>query len=202
MPETFGAHLTHWRTNTNDNKGLNRMSDIHPELQELDRRIESTIPRVPDRLSTDAGRAIRAGWAREFARLLGAEVMPVRHFALLPFHLHLLTDPVLMRLPTGYLVLDHPLTAEQFSWAFNIGRVHDCPRWWTLYGNRHPRLIIVPDPGGALSLTDKLNRLSREGWHGPFEAPPTWAVVVPHSGPMRSLVRVEHPVDPAWFAQI
>ena len=172
------------------------------ELQELDRRIERAIARIPDRLSNNAGERVRRDWAREFARCLGAAVMPVRHFALLPFHLHLLTDPVLMRLPTGYLVLDHPLTAEQFSWAFNIGWVHDCPTWWTLYGDRHPRLIVVSDRGKSLSVTDKLNRLSREGWHGPFEAPPSWSVVGPPTGVLRSLVLVEHPVDPAWFAQI
>jgi hypothetical protein len=184
------------------------MPEVSEELAELDRRIEAAIRRVPDRLSRPKGEHIRADWAREFVRLLGGEVMPARMFALLPIHLHLLTDPLLLRLRTGYLVMDHPEGADEFDWAFELDtlrsfiQVLSCPRWWSLYENRHPRLIVVPDKGAALPVAELITRLADRGWHGPFEAPPTWEAVGPQSDLLRSLVRVERPVDPAWIERI
>jgi hypothetical protein len=184
------------------------MSHVSEELAELDRRIEAAIRRVPDRLSRPKGERIRADWAREFARLLGGAVMPVRMFGLLPFHLHLLTDPLLLRLRTGYLVMDHPENAGEFEWAFELDtlrtpiQVLPCPRWWSLHENRHPRLIVVPDKGESLPVAELITWLTNQSWHGPYEAPPTWSVAGPQSGPFRSLFRVEHPVDPAWFERI
>jgi hypothetical protein len=178
--------------------------DIHPHVRELDRRIESAIHRgPPDRLSTPKGEAVRVDWADTFARTLGGAVMPVRMLACLPFGPHLLTDPVVIRVRSGFVVLDHPENAGEFEWAFKHRSkvlVHDCPTWRSLYENRHPRLIVCPDAGETLAVADLFNRL--DGWHGPFEAPPTWETVGLPTAPMRSLVRVEHPVDPAWFQQI
>jgi hypothetical protein len=185
------------------------MPEVSEELAELDRRIEAAIRRVPDRLSHPKGEHIRAGWACEFARLLGAEVMPVRMFGLLPFHLHLLTDPLLLRLRTGYLVMDHPENAGEFDWAFELdtlrsrAQVLHCPCWWSLHENRHPRLIVVPDKGAALlPVAELITRLADRGWHGPFGAAPTWEAADSQSPPLCSLMRVEHPVDPAWFGRI
>jgi hypothetical protein len=184
------------------------MPEVSEDLAELDRRIEAVIRRVPDRLSGPKGEHIRADWAREFARLLGGEVMPVRMFGLLPIHLHLLTDPLLLRLRTGYLVMDHPESAGEFDWAFELDtlrsrvQVLHCPRWWSFYENRHPRLIVVPDKGAPLPVAELITRLTDRGWHGPLEAPPTWEAVGSQSDLLRSLMRVEHPVDPAWFGRI
>lgn len=181
------------------------MSD---KFAELDRRIERAIVRIPDRLSTPKGERIRADWANTFARLLGGEVMPVRHFSFLPFHVHLLNDPVLVRKRTGYLLLDHPQTADLFDWAFEMDRprkraqIVDVARCWSLYENRHPRLIVVPDKGESLPVAELITRLTNQGWHGPYEAPPTWSVAGPQSGPFRSLVRVEHSVADEWFERI
>lgn len=183
------------------------MSD---EFAELDRRIERAIVRIPDRLSTPEGELIRADWAREFARALGGEVMPVRHFAFLPIHPNLLTDPVLVRKRTGHLLLDHPQTADLFDWAFEMDRPRKCAqivdvaRWWSLYENRHPRLIVVPDKGESLPVAELITRLTNQSWHGPYEAPPTWGFAQGSSpsSPFRSLVRVEHSVADEWFERI
>jgi hypothetical protein len=180
--------------------------DIHPALQGLDRRIERAIVRIPDRLSTPQGEAVRVDWANTFARTLGGAVMPVRMLTCLPLGPHLLTDPVVIRVRFGFVVLDHPENAGEFDWAFNLHpsggctQVLDLPRWWSLHENRHPRLIAFPDARETLAAADLLNRL--DGWHGPFEAPPAWGAVGPQTEPMRSLVRVKHPVDPAWFSRI
>jgi hypothetical protein len=182
--------------------------DIHPDLQELDRRIERAIFRIPDRLSTPIGEAVRVDWAHEFARAMGGAVMPVRMLACLPFGPHLLTDPVVIRVRSGFVVLDHPERPQELEWVFDMDRsrtrvhIRMVPKWWSLFENRHPRLIAVPDAADPLPVTNRLNRLANVGWHGPFEAPPTWETVGLPTAPMRSLVRVEHPVDPAWFQQI
>ena len=180
------------------------MSD---EFAELDRRIERAIVRIPDRLSTTNGERIRADWADAFARVLGGAVVPVRMFAFLPFPTALLTDPLPIQVCGGLLVLDHPKNDHEFDSAFQLGvhrgrvQAHPCPRWWSLYDKRHPRLIVCPDPGEAVQLSDLLNRVGNT-WHGPFEAPPTWSVVGSQSGPFRSLVRVEHPVADEWFERL
>ncbi len=161
------------------------MTDDDPELQELDRRIESAIRRIPDRLSIRED--VRAGWADTFAQVLGGTREPMR---LLPIAPHLLTDPVLMRVRRAFVVLDHPTTAGEFKWAFRAA-FYDCPRWWSLYENRHPRLIVAPDKGETLWVSDLLSRVGY-GWHGPFEAPPTW----------EGSNRVENPVADEWFARI
>ena len=165
------------------------------ELLEFDRRTESAILRIPDRLSIRED--VRAEWADTFARVLGATLEPVRMFNVLPLRLNLLTDPLLLRVRRAFVVLDHPQRAEEFEWAVRQPRVavYDCPRWWSLYENRHPRLIVVPDTGETLWVSDLLSRVGYS-WHGPFEAPPTLAAV--GSG----LFPVKNPVDPEWFARI
>jgi len=160
-----------------------------PELLEFDRRIETAIRRVPDRLSIRED--VRTEWADTFARVLGGTRETMR---LLPIAPHLLTDPVLIRLRRAFVVLDHPQRAEEFKWALRVA-VYDCPRWWSLYENRHPRLIVVPDKGETLRVSDLTARVGY-GWHGPFEAPPTLAAVG------SSLFRVKNPVADEWFARI
>jgi hypothetical protein len=182
------------------------MSHVSEELAELDHRTERAIVRIRDRLSTPERERIRADWANTFARLLGGEVMPVRMLACLRLPAHMLTDPVVVRVFTGYVLLDHPEAFGAFEWAFQQFSpriaIYDCARWWSLYENRHPRLIVVPDKGESLPVAELITRLTNQGWHGPYEAPPTWSVAGPQSGPFRSLVRVEHPVDPAWFERL
>ena len=167
------------------------MSDT---FSKLDRRIESAIRRVPDRLTDHPD--IRADWARAFAQCLGAAQQPVRMFGCLPFHLHLMTDPHLFRLYTGFVVLDHPETVGEFEECIYRGRVqvHDIAKWHSLYENRHPRLISIPDKGKIQTVADMINRL--RDFHGPFEAPPKWQAVG------SSVFRVEYPVDPAWFESL
>ena len=188
---------------------MSQETKVPDKFADLDRRIEAAIRRIPDRLSTPEGELVRLDWACTFALNLGGELAPVRHFAFLPFHLHLLTDPVLMRLRTGYLLLDHPQTVDLFDWAFEMdspcqrAQIVDVAHWWSLYDNRYPRLIVVPDRGESLLVAELLTRLTNQGWHGPYESPPTWEFAPGSSSrdPLRSLVRVERPVDPAWFEQ-
>jgi hypothetical protein len=183
------------------------MSQVSEEFAELDHRTERAIVRIRDRLSTPEGERIRADWAREFARLLGGEVMPVRMLACLRLPAHMLTDPVVVRVFTGYVVLDHPEAFGAFEWAFQQFStriaIYDCARWWSLYEKRHPRLIACPDRGKVVQLPDLIDRVGYT-WHGPFEAPPTWefAQGSSPSSPFRSLVRVEHSVADEWFERI
>ena len=171
------------------------------EIEELDRRIQRAIDRVPDRLSTPAGEALRREWVGIFGRCINATLEPARMFSSLRIHLHLLTDPWLFRCQSAWLVLDHPQAAEEFAWAFKRRvYVHACPRWWSLHENRHPRLIVVADKGKTAPLADMCMALTGDGFHGPFEAPPTWASAVPLSGVFQSLVRVRHPVVDEWMA--
>ena len=180
------------------------MSD---EFAELDRRIERAIVRIRDRLSTPEGDLIRADWASTFARILGGTIAPVRMLASLPLPAHMLTDPVVVRVFTGYVVMDHPQTAELFDWAFQQFSpriaIYDCARWWSLYEKRHPRLIACPDRGKVVQLPDLIDRVGYT-WHGPFEAPPTWefAQGSSPSSPFRSLVRVEQSVADEWFERL
>jgi hypothetical protein len=180
-------------------------NDIHPQVRELNRRIERAIVRIPDRLSTPEGEVVRADWASTFARVLGGTIAPVRMLGVLPVHPNLWTDPVVIRVFTGYVVLDHPEAVGAFEWAFEQFSprvaICDCARWWSLYENRRPRLVACPDKGEVVQLSDLMARVGYT-WHGPFEARPTLEFAAGSRGPMRSVVQVEHPVADEWFDRI
>ncbi len=182
-------------------------NDIHPQVRELNRRIERAIVRIPDRLSTPEGEVVRADWASTFARVLGGTIAPVRMLGVLPVHPNLWTDPVVIRVCTGFAVLDHPPNSGLLDWAFQQCsprvQVHDCPTWWSLYERRFPRIIACPDAGKTLGVSELITRVGYS-WHGPFEAPPTWGYALgsPPGDPFRSVVRVLNPVNPAWFDRL
>ena len=167
---------------------------MHAELSELQRRVEASIVRIPDRLSTPAGEAVRADWAGVFAQTIGGTID--QQYISLPFHLLALTDPVLVRLRSGWVVLDHPSTAGAFEWVLTLDSVRSyvetVPTWWSLYEHRHPRLIVVPDRRSKLSLSRVINRLA--DFHGPFEGPASWL-----RDRRGGLHRATHPVDSAWL---
>lgn len=170
------------------------------ELQEFNRLIEASIRRIPDSLSSHAeGVSIRAEFARIFGLCVGGTEIHTGMYALLPMHLSMLTDPHLFIVRGGFLVLDHPTRACEFNWALDLedrrGRiqVHDAPTWWSLYELRHPRVIISPHRGESVNLSAVLNRLTNEGFHGPFLQRPTLELSGSSSGPFQSLQMRERP---------
>jgi hypothetical protein len=171
---------------------------MHPDLIEMKRRIEAAIVRIPDGLSTDAGELVRHEWAEALAKTMGGTLD--HGWLSLPFQLCALTDPVLVRLRNGWVVLDHPVTASALEWVFSLDTLRapvyacDGSSWWSLYEHRHPRLLVVPDKGRRLSVSCVANRL--HDWHGPFEARPS--LVRDRKG---GLYQARNPVDPAWLAR-
>jgi|GEM_PF-2929510 len=167
-----------------------------PDLIEINSRIEAAIVRTPDGLSTDAGEFVRHDWTESFAKTIGGTLSHL--YVVLPFQICALTDPVLVRLRNGWVVLDHPTTAGAREWVFSLDTLRapvfpaNGPSWWSLYQNRHPRLLVVPDKRSKLSVSSVANRLL--DWHGPWEAPPS--LVRDRKG---GLYRATHPVDPAWL---
>lgn len=175
--------------------------DLHPHFAELDRSLASAIRRGPrDRLHSRED--VRRDWAQTMATTMGLSLVEERLLVSVPVQACLWTDPVLFRHRHAWLVLDHPASANEPEWPLRLLSqrvgVHDCPRWWSLYENRYPRLITVSDRQRVLPASDLLNRLGPD-WHGPFEAPPTWETVPGALGPMRGMVRVVHPVRSDWM---
>lgn len=164
---------------------------MNPELQALNQRIEASIRRIPDCLSRyPEGASVRAEFARIFSLCVGGTESHTGMYALLPMHLSLLTDPHLFVVPGGFLVLDHPTRACEHEWwlvGCNGLRVHSTPMWWSLYEDRHPRVIVSPHKGESVHLSAMLNRLTNEGFHGPFGQKPRLEVSRPGTGPVRSL---------------
>ena len=171
---------------------------MHPDLIEMNRRIEAAIVRIPDGLSTDAGELVRHDWTEAFAKTIGGTLD--HGWLSLPFQLCALTDPVLVRLRNGFVVLDHPTTASALEWVFELDTARapvfpaTGPSWWSLYEHRHPRLLVAPDKRSKLSMDCVARRLA--DWHGPWEARPS--LVRDGKG---GLYRATHPVDPAWLAR-
>jgi len=172
---------------------------MNPELQAFNQRIEASIRRIPDCLSRHPeGASVRAEFARIFGLCIGGAEEPTGMYSLLPMHLSLLTDPHLFIVPGGFVVLDHPTRPGEFDWSFDLdGRrgvqVHDAPAWWSLYENRHPRFIVCPHKGETVHLSAMLNRLTHEGFHGPFLQRPTLELSGPSTGPFQSLQMRERP---------
>lgn len=162
------------------------------EVELLAARLTGSFHRGPaDGLRAD----IRAEYARKFGMTIGgAEKTNSALWAVLPLHLVLLTDPHLYRVRCGFIVLDHPVRANEFAWAIKA-QGHDGPAWWSLYADRHPRLISIPDKGREVPLGDICGSLTCAGFHGPWKKPPTWEYTVGTvSGPFQSIRRVEHPL--------
>ncbi len=174
-------------------------------MTELQRRIQRSITHLPDRLSSPKGEAVRREWATAMAGVMGGHLVEDSWLGLVPVHPHLWTDPVVIRLFTGTVVMDHPEVLGQFEDHMRLNSrrvaVYDCPRWWSLYAGRHPRLVVCPDKGEEVQLSDLCNRLSSIDWHGPWEAPPSlaYAPALSAGGSWRSVVTVLNPVDPTWI---
>lgn len=169
------------------------------ELQEFNQRIESAIRRIPDRLSSQPeGESIRADYARIFGLCIGGTERHTGMYSLLPIHLSLLTDPHLFIVPGGFLVLDHPTRSCEFDWSFDLGdrlgvRANSAPAWWSLYENRHPRLIVFSHKGESVHLSVMLNRLTNQGFHGPYLLRPTLEPNGLSTGPFQSIQVRERP---------
>jgi hypothetical protein len=160
------------------------------EVELLAARLTGAFHRGPaDGLRAD----IRAEFARIFGMAIGGtEETHSALWAVLPLHLALLTDPHLYRVRCGFIILDHPVRAEEFAWALKA-QVHDGPTWWSLYADRHPRLIAIPDKGREVPLANVCGSLTCAGFHGPWEKPPTWEYTAGTAhGFFRSIRRVEH----------
>jgi hypothetical protein len=138
-------------------------------------RINDSILRIPDRLSSPKGEAIRA----EYSRIFGMGVLGYEHkegglYLTLPFQISLLTDPVLYIVAGGLLVLDHPTRSGAGEFAFGErAHVIDLPRHWSLYESRFPRAIACVRKGeirkGEKYRLDLLiNRLTEGSFRGPF----------------------------------
>jgi hypothetical protein len=164
------------------------------DLQSFNQRIESAIRRIPDRLSSlPEGESIRADYARIFGLCIGGMERPTGMYSLLPMHLSLLTDPHLFITRGGFVVLDHPESPSEFAWAFELSsqwrniHVHDTATCWSLYENRFPRVIVCPHKGESAHLSVMLNRLTNQGFHGPFLRRPTLVPSGLSTGPFQSL---------------
>jgi hypothetical protein len=138
-------------------------------------RIQDSITRVPDRLSNPKGEVTRAEHARIFGwGLLGHEQKEGWQYLTLPFQTSLLTDPVLYLIAGGLLVLDHPTRSGASEFAFGKhAHVHNLPRHWSLYENRHPRTITCIrkgeiQKGEKYDLGLLINRLTEGNFRGPF----------------------------------
>lgn len=130
--------------------------------------VTSSIKRVPDQLSTSEGETIRATFTRIFADCITAVKADCDGLYLaLPFQATLLTDPVMFITGGGFVLLDHPTKAEQYEFAINA-HVISLNRDLSLYQNRYPRLILVPQKHEAIAGSRMVNRLTDLNFHGPF----------------------------------
>ena len=129
-------------------------------------RIDDSIMRIPDRLSTPQGEAIRS----EFARIFGLAIAGHEYKELylkLPFQVSLLTDPVLYVVAGGLLVLDHPTRSSASEFAFGErSHVVDLDKRCSIYDGRHPRIIACARKHEKIAVGWMYNRLM--DFHGPF----------------------------------
>jgi hypothetical protein len=144
---------------------------MNPELLETIARVTKSITRIPDRLSTPVGESARAEFARIFSKCINAGMIdPEGLYLTLPFQASLLTDPVMYTADGDIFVLDHPTKPEQGEFAMNNAHIIKLHPNNSLYQNRYPRLIYIPterkEP--AVSIGQRVNRLRRFEFHGPF----------------------------------
>ncbi|WP_396189375.1 hypothetical protein [Flavobacterium sp.] len=130
--------------------------------------VTSSIKRVPDQLSTSEGETIRANFARIFSDCITSVKTDCDGLYLaLPFQASFLTDPVIFITGGGFVLLDHPTKAEQYEFAINA-HVISLNRDVSLYQNRYPRLILVPQKHETIAGSRMVNRLAKLNFQGPF----------------------------------
>ena len=133
-------------------------------------RINDSIKRIPDRLSTPKGEDVRSEFAGIFGRvIIGHENKDGGHYLTLPFQVSLLTDPVLYIVAGGLLVLDHPTRRGESEFAFgDRAPVINIPLNCSLYENRYPRIIVLTRRREEIRAGWMVKRLASCGFYGPF----------------------------------
>jgi hypothetical protein len=133
-------------------------------------RINDSIKRIPDRLSTPKGEDVRSEFAEIFGRvIIGHENKDGGLYLTLPFQVSLLTDPVLYIVAGGLLVLDHPTRSGASEFAFGeTAHIIDLNRKCSLYENRFPRMISCPRKREEIQASWMMNELKYNGFYGPF----------------------------------
>ena len=130
--------------------------------------VTKSIKRVHDRLSTPQGENLRADFARIFGDCVAAAKPDFEGLYLaLPFQASLLTDPVMFITGGGFVLLDHPTKAEQHEFAINALVIPlNCDV--SLYENRYPRLIVIPQKHETIAVSWMVNKLMSLDFRGPF----------------------------------
>lgn len=142
---------------------------MNTEFIETVTRVTNSITRIPDRLSTPDGESARAQFARIFGDCIAAGVVNSDGLCLyIPFQASLLTDPIMYATQGALVVLDHPITAEQFEFAMSKVHIIPLPRKQSLYHDRHPRLIYIPTDRSKSRASWMCDRLRRFEFRGPF----------------------------------
>lgn len=145
---------------------------VDHQLTHATARVTGSILRIPDRLSTPQGATARAEYARIFGDCIAGQWQAEGWLYLsLPFQVALLTDPVLYIVAGGLLVLDHPTQSGQSQFALEPdSRTHtfDINRKWSLYENRHPRMITCARRGEEIRVGWMINQLATCNFRGPF----------------------------------
>ena len=133
-------------------------------------RIQNSIKRIPDRLSTPKGKEVRSEFAEIFGQIIiGHEDKDGGLYLTLPFQVSLLTDPVLYIVAGGLLVLDHPTRSSQSEFAFGEqAQVIDLNLKYSLYENRFPRILACPRKREEIRAGWMVNRLMEGNFRGPF----------------------------------
>jgi hypothetical protein len=157
---------------------------MNHELTHATARVTGSILRIPDRLSTPQGAPARAAYARIFANCIAGHLEEEGWLYLsLPFQVALLTDPLLYIVAGGLLVLDHPTQSGQSQFALEPdSRTHtfDINRNWSLYENRHPRMISCARKGEDVRVGWMINQLATCDFRGPFHEGPSPQYAVPN----------------------
>ena len=132
-------------------------------------RINDSIKRIPDRLSTPKGEDVRSEFARIFGQVIIGHQFEGGLYLTLPFQASLLTDPVLYVVAGGLLVLDHPTRSGESEFAFGEhSHIIDLNRKCSLYENRYPRIISCPRKREEIRASWMMNELMYSGFFGPF----------------------------------
>lgn len=130
--------------------------------------VTKSIKRVPDKLSTPEGESARAEYARIFGDCIASAKPDFEGLYLtLPFQASLLTDPVMFITGGGFVLLDHPIKAEQYEFAISA-HILNLNQDQSLYENRYPRLIVIPQKHETIAASWMVNRLMNLDFKGPF----------------------------------
>ena len=133
-------------------------------------RIQDSIKRIPDRLSTPEGEDVRSEYAGIFGRvIIGHQNKEGGLYLTLPFQVSLLTDPVLYIVAGGLLVLDHPTRSGASEFVFGeSAHIIDLNPKCSLYEDRFPRIITCPRKREKIEASYMVNRLMACNFFGPF----------------------------------